>query len=181
MRSAFSLLLAAASLFASVGAAPSETTNVIGTVVKATDPEANGRLTVWPNGVTESTMPADEYHGTVEKRQVLDLSGATCQSTCSGAPGTGPNQSDCDVIINQLFSEGTQKFSVNPSSNVVIVSFASCRVTFVNFTGGVVVYQENDWGSVASFLAGACNAAHGFGQGRCTFDEANAFIEVLHN
>ncbi|KDR81263.1 hypothetical protein GALMADRAFT_1358482 [Galerina marginata CBS 339.88] len=169
MRSVFSLLLGATTLFAITSAAPSDNPNAIGTVVK-----------VWPNGIIESTMHADEDLGTVHKRQILDLSGATCQSTCSGAPGTGPNQNDCNVIINQLFSGGTQEVAVGTSANVLIFSFSSCTVAFFNFTGQTVLYQENDFGSVASFLAGACNAAHGFGQGKCTFDEANAFIQVLH-
>ncbi|KDR67458.1 hypothetical protein GALMADRAFT_283589, partial [Galerina marginata CBS 339.88] len=191
MRSAFSLVLAVASLFATVGAVPADTPNVPGTIVKGEYRSVSSNLlpstiqtlmpysAVWPNGVVESKMSADEYFGTgkVDKRQVIDLVGATCQSTCSGAPGTGPNQADCSVIVNQMWSEGTQQFSVSPSANVLFVTYRSCKVTFVNFTGNVVVYQDNDWGSVANYLAGACNAAHGFAAGKCTFDEANAFIQ----
>ncbi|KAF8963136.1 hypothetical protein BDZ97DRAFT_1821924 [Flammula alnicola] len=173
MRSAFALVLAAASLCATVGAVPTTSASATATVIK-----------VWPNGMTLSKMSSDEL-GTVEKvqkRQTLDLIGATCESTCSGPPGPGPNQDDCDAIINQLLGEGTQQFSVSLPDNVLFVTFNSCKVQFVNLTGEVVVYQENDWGSVASFLAGACNAAHGFSVGQCTFDEApNAFIQVLHS
>ncbi|PPQ75343.1 hypothetical protein CVT26_015149 [Gymnopilus dilepis] len=172
MRSFFALLAAAASFVATVSAVPTASTDA--TVIK-----------VFDSGVVESSISADEYlGGALQKRQTIDLSGATCQSTCSGSPGPGPNQNDCNVIINQLLGEGATKFSVNPNT-VIFLTFNSCRVNFVNTTPDVVVYQggtDNDWGSVASFLAGACNAAHGFSQGQCTFDEQpNAFIQVLHS
>ncbi|KAF8889452.1 hypothetical protein CPB84DRAFT_1849400 [Gymnopilus junonius] len=170
MRFSSAVLLAITSFFATVSAVPAASTDALGTVTK-----------VWPNGMVEYTIPADEYFGSLHKRQTIDLSGATCESTCSGPPGPGPNQNDCNVITNEMLSEGTQQFSINPNF-VVFVTFASCRVNFVNQTPDVVVYQENDFGSVASFLAGECNAAHGFSVGQCTFDEQpNAFIQVLHS
>ncbi|KAF8868884.1 hypothetical protein CPB84DRAFT_1857011 [Gymnopilus junonius] len=170
MRFSSAVLLAITSFFATVSAVPAASTDALGTVTK-----------VWPNGMVEYTIPADEYFGSLHKRQTIDLSGATCESTCSGPPGPGPNQMTATLSPTRCYPK-------EPSSSRSIPTLSSSLHSPA--AGSISSIKPLTWSStrkmilasVASFLAGECNAAHGFSVGQCTFDEQpNAFIQVLHS
>ncbi|KAH7887140.1 hypothetical protein F5I97DRAFT_1927422 [Phlebopus sp. FC_14] len=136
------------------------------------------------NGIIETIYPLPNYRlaerASVGKRADINLSGQNCASSCSGAAGSGPNQADCDQLINAMYALGTYAFTIGPYSGARWI-LSSCTIAFDQATDNTVTYQYNDMGSVAAYLVGACNAANGHGEGFCVFDGLEVEIEVANS
>lgn len=61
----------------------------------------------------------------------ISISGAVCNTTCSGTAGTGPNQFDCTTIANSLRSNGATTVTLSPFL-VTQFAFRSCKIFVSN-------------------------------------------------
>lgn len=82
-----------------------------------------GLVSVLPQSVAETTCPLLP----VGKRNAIDLTGENCASICGGVAGSGPNQADCNQIIDALYAQNTTTFTVGPYSVASWVQ-ASCTI-----------------------------------------------------
>ncbi|KAF8122175.1 hypothetical protein EV363DRAFT_1428501 [Boletus edulis] len=121
-------------------------------------------------GVTETERPLPyKEQAQAGKRDNVDLTRENCASTCGGVAGTGPNQVDCNQIIDALNTLNTATFTMQPYSVTSWVQ-ASCTIKFIQSTEDTVTYTYDYLGAVAGYLSDTCNAANGHAEGRCIFD-----------
>ena len=80
------------------------------------------------HGVTETIRPLqNKEQARAGKRDDVYLTGADCASTCEGVAGSGPNQVDCNQIIDGLSAQNTATFTMQPYS-MASWAHASCTV-----------------------------------------------------
>ncbi|KAJ6462722.1 hypothetical protein DFH09DRAFT_1165820 [Mycena vulgaris] len=121
---------------------------------------------------------------TLESRQVVDVCGNTCNTSCFTPSGGGPNPNDCHIIadalrfdsqnIGALFTVGTG------TNNTVVMQFASCLSFFVNQDTVPIEYCRTDWASLIDFIAPNCQATQNAHGGLCVATNQQWFAQVNH-
>ncbi|KAJ7807444.1 hypothetical protein B0H14DRAFT_2873134 [Mycena olivaceomarginata] len=136
--------------------------------------------------VQYSTCP--EYGSNVnalDTRQIEDVCGNTCTTSCFTPSGGGPNPNDCHIIadalrfqsqnIGALFTIGTG------TNNTVVIQFASCLSFFVNQDTAPIEYCRTDWANLIDFIAPNCQATQNAHGGLCVATNQQWFAQVQHS
>lgn len=110
----------------------------------------------------------------------ISISGAVCNTTCSGTAGTGPNQFDCTTIANSLRSNGATTVTLSPFL-VTQFAFRSCKIFVSNQNATeTIVSTQQSIAVVAQSVASSCNAAHAAAGGKCVYP-VKAEVDVEHS
>ncbi|KAJ7111150.1 hypothetical protein C8R43DRAFT_1139160 [Mycena crocata] len=122
---------------------------------------------------------------TLESRQVVDVCGNTCDTSCFTPSGGGPDPNDCHIIadalrfnsqnIGALFTVGTG------TNNTVVMQFESCLTFFVNQDNVPIEYCRTDWASLVDFIAPNCQSTQNAHGGKCVATNQQWFAQVNHS
>jgi len=98
--------------------------------------------------------------------------GDPCSSTCYPG-GDGPDPNDCQIMINTLYAQSQQLFTLGPNA-FYLFSDQTCGIGIQNQIASspigcsqTMVYDYSDVASIAQYLAWNCQAAQGAQGGRC--------------
>ncbi|KAJ7907191.1 hypothetical protein B0H13DRAFT_2662491 [Mycena leptocephala] len=137
---------------------------------------------------------------TLEARQVVDVCGDPCTTSCFTPSGGGPVPNDCHIIADALRFDsqniGKYHFTLTKpylrirfrlmrlaqgTNNTVVVQFASCLSFFVNQDTVPIEYCRTDWASLIDFIAPNCQSTQNAHGGLCIATNQQWFAQVNHS
>jgi len=115
--------------------------------------------------ISTAACSADIHHapGGLAKRQVINVSSDGQHFGCVTGGGTGPTQSDCEVIINYLYStyvtsDSQATFTVSPQYAQVL-TYGTCEWAWINTEpvgGATLAYDYLSLYSIGFDVDGNC-------------------------
>ncbi|PVF98650.1 hypothetical protein CPB86DRAFT_784479 [Serendipita vermifera] len=138
------------------------------------DPPSNFTVEALPSCFTPLDGCLPRFGAQFSGQGFVPKCGAPCRSACY--PGTGgPNPNDCEFMINSMLNSRQQLFTLT-TDNFVLFTHNSCGIGVQNQIAPSInppgctrnmLYNYQDVGSIARYLAWNCQAAQNARGGKC--------------
>ncbi|KAJ7075949.1 hypothetical protein B0H15DRAFT_893820 [Mycena belliarum] len=121
---------------------------------------------------------------TLVGRQIQNVCGNTCATSCFTPSGGGPNTGDCHVIADALRYNSQNIGAIFPvgtgTNNTVVMQYASCLSFFVNQETVPIEYCRTDWAALIDWIGPNCASAQNAHGGLCVATNQQWFAQVQH-